>query len=214
MLKSFGILLLLCFGLISQASPTHKRYGQLKRSSLFLGAQLGANLNHLSMPKNTNKTYLDTTYGLAIGYEGYFGPYGGARFYANVNYENIHLNFDDTPLSSGMLHYGINADYLFEFLNPNNPTGAFFGVGYQWDSSEIGRKLIEDVKNRYIQQQTHGFLLNMGVSQIFFKSNKIELGLRIPLYASIKMERICKMKSVQVNMRSWGNFYLAYSYLF
>lgn len=56
--------------------------------------------------------------------------------------------------------------------------------------------------------------MNMGISQIFLKSNKLELGMRIPLYAYIKMERISKMKNLQVNIRSWGNFYLAYSYLF
>lgn len=206
MLRLLSILFLLYVTL--QASPSPKR------SDLFFGVQLGANLNHISILEDTNKTYLDPTYGLSIGYEAYFKAYGGVKFYANVNYENMHLDFSNAQLNVGMLHYALNADYLFEFLNPSNPTGFFIGMGYEWNNSELSKKLIEDAKNQYIKGNSQGFLMNMGISQIFLKSNKLELGMRIPLYTYIKMERISKMKNLQVNIRSWGNFYLAYSYLF
>lgn len=149
-----------------------------------------------------------------IGYETYFGAYGGVRFYGNINYENMHLDLNDAPLSATMLHYTLNIDYLFEFLNPSNPSGFFVGMGYEWNNSELSKKLIEDAKNQYIKGNSQGFLMNMGISKIFLKSNKLELGVRIPLYTYIKMERISKMKNLQVNIRSWGRFYVAYSYLF
>lgn len=208
MLRLLSILFLFYFTL--QASPPLPP----KRSDLFFGVQLGANLNHISVLGDANKTYLDPNYGLSIGYEAYFGAYGGVRFYANINYENMNLDFSDTQLNVGMLHYALNADYLFEFLNPSNPIGFFIGMGYEWNNSELSKKLIEDAKNQYIKGNSQGFLMNMGISQIFLKSNKLELGMRIPLYTYIKMERISKMKNLQVNIRSWGNFYLAYSYLF
>ncbi|MDO7252399.1 outer membrane beta-barrel protein [Helicobacter cappadocius] len=185
-----------------------------KRSDLFVGAQLGLTLNHIATLKNTNKTYLDPNYGLRVGYEGYFGSYGGMRIYTNISYENIHLDFDDTQLNASMLHYALGADYLFEFLNPINPSGIFIGMGYEWNSSELSKKLIEDVKNQYITQNSHGIFMNVGISQIFLRSSKVELGFKVPFYTYIKMERISKMKNFKINIRSYGNFYVAYSYIF
>ncbi|PAF42062.1 outer membrane beta-barrel protein [Helicobacter sp. 11S03491-1] len=198
-----------------------------------LGIFIGLNIGEFGLFKKSGLKSLDTqshsqnsadssmngvdNLGLRIGYQ-VMGSYNGVCFYGHMDYSNFNLDFYGHKNVS-MIRYGAYVDYLLNLLETGNSHngGIFLGVGYEWIGGSFG-KYIEDLPNSSesisVEKNLHGFLMNIGLANIFFDKHRVEVGVKFPFYVLYFAEYKLKNPANTGSLDIFGDYYVSYSYIF
>ncbi|PAF48564.1 hypothetical protein BKH46_01280 [Helicobacter sp. 12S02634-8] len=194
------------------------------QSGAFIGVGVGTMVGYTSILKETTqgtaisqstkrKANSNLMYGLQAGYQQYFNAYNGLRAYGTFDYSDF-----SPPLSTQTLHllkYSLNLDYLLNFSDSPSPWGFFVGMGYQWiQSKELtqAKEIAKTTSDMYIQNK--GFLLNLGFSKLIDNHNRLELGIKAPLYNYAEVDHSDADAIYESTMRNIFDIYFSYNYVF
>ena len=126
-------------------------------------------------------------YGFVGGYKQFFTPNLGLRYYANIDlHHNMEkLKDDDKALEAILINYGVNVDFLGNFVsNEMLDFGGFIGLGL--GANTLTGKDIEDMKKSAkasgVNLTTTGFdvALNVGLRTNIAKHHGLEVAVRVP----------------------------------
>ncbi|PAF50488.1 outer membrane beta-barrel protein [Helicobacter sp. 13S00477-4] len=195
-----------------------------EKSGLFVGAEVGFSLGYGSfsdkeIDSKTSKTEVTTNmlYGAKLGYQQYFNAYNGLRVYGTFDYTNFTVAASDPVSNWDSFKYSADIDYLLNFSDSDSPWGFFVGAGYQW----VQAKGLSDLKKASKGNSTgkvmdNGFVINAGFSKIISNHNRLELGVKVPLYNYVKAHATDTDADAVMDAvtRNAVDIYLSYSYSF
>ncbi|PAF41732.1 outer membrane beta-barrel protein [Helicobacter sp. 11S03491-1] len=196
------------------------------QSGIFAGLEIGSSLGYgSSSTREVNGVAFTETftsgvnsnmlYGARIGYQQYFNAYNGLRLYGTFDYSNFSPPLNP-KVTANFFKYGVSLDYLINFSDTQNPWGIFVGAGYQWVQSKSfvdEKKIPKDIhETKKITQD--GIIINAGISKIINNHNRLELGVKVPLYNYIKYSKSENENEDKATLRNPADIYLAYSYSF
>ena len=120
------------------------------------------------------------SYGFVAGYKQFFNEYLGLRYYANVDL--THATFKITDFRPILVNYGVNVDFLGNFVVTEIADfGGFIGLGIG-GNSWVGKDM-QDMKNSYnsegtnikIKDTSFDVALNVGLRTNIAKHHGLEV---------------------------------------
>lgn len=120
---------------------------------------------------------------VVAGYKYFFTPSLGIRGYGNFNYQPEYSN-KDGKLNLNSMDYGVNVDFLYNFLTDTNyDFGLFAGLGlggntYGGDAVKVMEENAGGVAK--INKTFFDMGLNIGLRTNFYKYFGVEVGARVP----------------------------------
>lgn len=143
-----------------------------------------------------NKQGGGINYGITAGYKHFFNNYLGLRAYANFNALHSEISANEIIFKSNLFNYGVNLDFLGNFLSTEMiDFGGFVGVGL--GASSLTGKDIDDLRN-LMKETTDALqqLGNDGVKASYPKASfdvALNVGLRTNLYKNHGIELVARV---------------------